>query len=160
MDIYIDCEWNSFGGDLISIALCAEDGSEFYGVLGCDDPHPWIVEHVMPHIDGDDIIEKDDLQDYLQQYLMRFQSINIVADWPEDIERFCNLLITGPGTRIDTPKLTMEVIRTDAEIISKIPHHALWDARANREHFMGQVAEKSDKTVEVSAAACQHLTHR
>ena len=28
-NIYIDCEWNDFRGELISMALCAESGEEF-----------------------------------------------------------------------------------------------------------------------------------
>ena len=33
MNIYIDCEFNGFGGKLISMALCADDGREFYEVV-------------------------------------------------------------------------------------------------------------------------------
>ncbi len=33
MNIWIDCEFNEFGGDLISMALVADDGQEFYEVL-------------------------------------------------------------------------------------------------------------------------------
>ncbi len=29
MNIFIDGEWNSYGGDLISLALVAEDGRTF-----------------------------------------------------------------------------------------------------------------------------------
>ena len=60
---------------------------------------------------------------------MRFDTIHIIADWPEDISHFCNALLTGPGTRLNAPRLTMEVCR-DLHGDSKIPHNALEDARA------------------------------
>ncbi len=50
MHIFIDGEWNSYGGELISLALVAEDGRSFYEVLGCDNPDPWIAENVMPKL--------------------------------------------------------------------------------------------------------------
>jgi hypothetical protein len=55
--------------------------------------------------------------------------VHLVADWPEDIQHFCEALITAPGLRIDTPPLTME-IRRDLDAVSALPHNALEDARA------------------------------
>lgn len=130
MRLFIDGEWNGFGGELISMALVAEDGSEFYEVLGCDDPEPWVSENVMPKL-GKTPIDYDVLQQRLATFLTWFDAVHIVADWPEDIERFCRLLITGPGTRIDTPPLTMEIVRVDAP--SENPHNALADARGLRD---------------------------
>jgi hypothetical protein len=127
MNIYIDCEWNSFGGELISMALVSETGDEFYEVLECVDPHPWVAENVIPVLNKDNV-SLDEFRRLLKVYLAQFNECNIVADWPEDIERFCATLITGPGYRIDTPPLSMQIVRIDT--ISKIPHYALEDARA------------------------------
>lgn len=126
MKIYIDGEWNSFGGPLISLALVAEDGQEWHEVLRCVDPHPWVAENVIPKL-GKPHIPRYEFLDSLQRFLNKFDSIHIVADWPEDIAHFCTLLITGPGERMDTPPLTMEVVRIDAG--SANPHNALADAR-------------------------------
>ena len=126
MDVYIDCEWNGFEGDLISMALVAKNGDEFYEVIGCDNPVEWVAENVMPILNKAMTTEVV-LKIKLEEFLMRFESVNIVADWPEDIERFCNALITGPGERLNTPPLTMEIIRIDAE--SNLHHNALEDAR-------------------------------
>jgi len=38
MRIYIDTEFNEFQGALISMALVAADGEEFYEVLACENP--------------------------------------------------------------------------------------------------------------------------
>ncbi len=129
LNIYIDCEWNGFGGELISMALVSEDGKEFYEVLGCDTPCEWVSENVMPILNKEPVV-KEIFLIRLRVYLAQFESVNVVADWPEDIERFCAALITGPGERLDTPPLSMQIIRIDAE--SELPHNALEDARGIR----------------------------
>lgn len=130
MRFWIDTEFNEFRGDLISLALVGEDGAEFYGALHCENPGPWVAEHVMPIV-GIEASGMPWFQRCLQAFLMAYDCVHIVADWPEDIQHFCAALITGPGLRIDTPPLTMEV-RRDIEAVSELPHNALADARANR----------------------------
>ena len=71
------------------------------------------------------------MQCSLRLWLAQFDAVHIVADWPEDIAHFCKALITGPGYRLDTPPLTMEVLRIDAG--SELPHNALADARGIRD---------------------------
>jgi hypothetical protein len=72
----------------------------------------------------------------LQIWLLQFPSIHVIADWPEDISHFCQALITGPGERINTPALTMEV-RRDLDLIpSATPHNALADAWAIRDSHL------------------------
>lgn len=135
MRVFIDGEWNSYGGELISLALVAEDGRSFYEVLGCDKPDPWVAENVMPKL-GKPWITLESLQEQLEIFLRQFEfdSVHIIADWPEDIMWFCKVLIIGPGTRLDTPPLTMEVLRVDT--VSKNPHNALADAMALRDWYV------------------------
>lgn len=134
MRLFLDCEFNEFQGDLISMALVAEDGREWYGVLPCENPGAWVAQHVMPIL-GKFPIGKSTFQLSLRDYLAQFDTIHVVADWPEDIVHFCQTLITGPGWRLDTPPLTMEVLRIDAP--SELPHNALADARGIRAAVMG-----------------------
>lgn len=135
MRIWIDCEFNEFKGDLISLALVAEDGREWYRVLPCPNPGAWVAEHVMPLL-GEKPVERPEFSRSLQVFLRRYPAIHIIADWPEDISHFCEALIVGPGVRIDTPALTMEV-RRDLDVIpSSVPHHALYDARAIMESHL------------------------
>jgi hypothetical protein len=42
MQLWIDTEFNEYRGALISMALVAEDGREWYGVRFCDDPGWWV----------------------------------------------------------------------------------------------------------------------
>lgn len=130
MHIYIDTELNEYKGALISMALVAEDGREWYEVLPLIEPvGPWVAEHVMPIL-GKAPISAEDARAHLQRWLSKYPRVHIVADWPEDIQHFCEFLITGPGERIDTPRLTMEIRRDIGSDSSAIPHNALEDARA------------------------------
>lgn len=126
MRIFIDCEFNEFKGDLISMALVSESGHEFYEVLDCPNPGEWVKVNVLPILNKRPV-PFEIFQYKLYRFLNKFDFIHVVADWPEDIKHFCDALISGPGSRIDTPPLTMEVIRIDA--YSTQPHNALADAR-------------------------------
>lgn len=129
MRIWMDTEFNEFRGELISMALVSEDGRQWYRSLGCFKPGSWVAEHVMPII-GIPPVSYPEFTSSLQSWLMQFDTVHIVADWPEDIAHFNQALIVGPGVRINTPPLTMEV-RRDLDVIqSAIPHNALEDALA------------------------------
>lgn len=133
MRLFLDCEFNGFKGQLISMALVSDDGHEWYEVLHCQNPVDWVAEHVMPILfkpTTDPLLFAISLQAFLSQ----FPTIHIVADWPEDIQHFCNALITGPGQRINTPPLTLEILRIDS--VSEVPHNALHDARGIRNEVL------------------------
>lgn len=140
MNIYIDTEFNGYRGELISLALVDEDGRSFYEVLDRHDTPvvAWVAENVIPQLfklpttmlTGAPC-SLADMQALLEWWLQDYESVHLIADWPEDIEHFCHALITGPGTRIDTPPLTMEV-RRDLDAVSELPHNALADALAIR----------------------------
>lgn len=131
MRIFIDTEFNEYHGALISMALVAEDGREWYGVRFCDDPGWWVREHVMPKLLQQP--ERDaDLRTGLAEFLGQFDAVHIVSDWPGDIAHFCNFLEFAPGDRIGPDTMTFEVRRDlpDTATTSEIPHNALEDARA------------------------------
>lgn len=143
MRVWIDTEFNDFKGMLISMALVAEDGREFYEVRHCKNPVDWVAEHVIPIL-GKAPISLREMQVELVKFLAQFDSVHLVADWPEDIQHFCETLITDPGTRLDTPPLMME-IRRDLDAVSALPHNALEDARAiMRKHLEIESVRKSD----------------
>ena len=132
MKLWLDCEFNDFGGELISLAMVDERGDCFYAALPCPSPSPWVAANVMPVI-GVDPMTRAEMQQALQAWLSRYDRIHIVADWPEDIAHYCRALITGPGQRIDTPPTTMEIRRDLSTIESAVPHNALADAKALRQ---------------------------
>lgn len=128
MRLWIDTEFNEFQGPLISMAIVGGDGHEWYEVTHCASPSPWVAKNVMPIL-GKQPVSLVEMRFGLHIFLMQFDSVHLIADWPEDIAHFCNLLIAGPGTRINTPRLSME-IRRDLDAVSALPHNALEDARA------------------------------
>lgn len=131
MIFWIDTEFNEYRGALISLALVAENGREWYGVRFCDDPGWWVCEHVIPHLDQEPERDKD-LRGSLAAFLADFDSVHIVSDWPGDIAHFCNFLEYRPGERIGPDRMTFEVRcdLPDTAKTSAVPHNALEDARA------------------------------
>ena len=131
MKLWIDTEFNEYRGALISLALVAENGAEWYGVRYCDDPGWWVKEHVMPHL-GKEPQRDCVLRTSLDQFLRQFDSVHIVSDWPGDIAHFCTFLEYAPGDRLGPDCMTFEVRRDlpDTAKTSHIPHNALEDARA------------------------------
>jgi hypothetical protein len=64
----------------------------------------------------------------------------IIADWPEDIALFSALLVTGPGVMAEVPRLKLQFVSLSGfstAANSKVPHNALHDARALRDHIVG-----------------------
>lgn len=130
MNIYIDCEWDGYRGPLLSLALCAADGREFYGVLDEDATDLWVKQNVIPIL-GKKMMARPEFDLKLAAFLQAYEDPHIIADWPEDLARFCDALITGPGERLNVPQFTMEFKTVEAP--SQRPHNALWDARAIRD---------------------------
>jgi hypothetical protein len=129
MRLFLDTEFNEFKGPLISMALFPESGLPFYESLGCENPGPWVAEHVMPIINREPVTLAN-FQAYLQHFLAQWDEVTIVADWHEDIIHFCEALTTGPGQRINTPTLNFQIRRDLDTVPSAIPHNALADAKA------------------------------
>lgn len=147
MLVFIDTEFNGFGGELISIALVTSIGKDFYEVV---QPKKtivhWVKENVIPYLDKEPItIEK--LQVKLYQYLMDIseygrEPLTIIADWPDDIKYFCESLITGPGNCIPTPAVVNFVLnRNLSSRLSQVPHNAHYDAIAIMNDYYGKVNE-------------------
>lgn len=146
MRYFLDTEYNGWGGTLISLALVPEEGEELYCVLAVDDPiEEWVERNVMPYLaavpDGLHCspLPRADAAALLAHYLAGDPEPLIVADWPEDIAQLSMLMITGPGTMIAVPPIRFEIVQlfgfSTAEN-SKVPHNALHDARALRDHLL------------------------
>ena len=146
MRYFLDTEYNGFGGALLSLALVPEDGGEeFYVTLSCDAPlDPWVERHVIPFLDMvpeslvSPRLSRPEAAGALAAWLAHDEAPDIVADWPEDVAQFCNLMVTGPGDMVDIRHLTFRLVPlsnfSTAEN-SRVPHNALHDARALRDHY-------------------------
>jgi hypothetical protein len=144
---FLDTEFNGFGGALLSLALVPDDGEEFYVTMESGDaPHPWVERHVVPFLDMVPVSLKAPRQSphsaatLLGAYLAMDPEPEIVADWPEDIAQFCMLLMTGPGNMVPVPPIRFRLVPLQGfstAANSAVPHNALHDARALRDHLQG-----------------------
>lgn len=147
MRYFLDTEFNGFGGALLSLALVPEDGGEFYATLSFEgELHPWVERNVAPYFDTVPVgllsprLSRLDAAVALSHYLAVDPRPVIVADWPEDIAQFCNLLMTGPGDMVPVPPLSFDLVPLggfSTAANSAVPHNALHDARALKEHLLG-----------------------
>lgn len=150
MRYFLGTEYNGFGGDLLSLALVPEDGSEeFYITLGCGVPlDPWVERHVIPFLDmvpeglKGPRLDRRAAAEALAQWLAHDEAPDIVADWPEDLAQLAMLLVTGPGMMLPVPPLSLHLMPLSGYSTaanSAVPHNALHDARALRDHVMNQL---------------------
>lgn len=133
--LYLDTEFNGFGGALISMALVPEDPGlpEFYRELAMREQlHPWVKENVVPHLVLAPCTHHE-FQQALAEYLWRMGDCMIIADWPDDIKYFCDSLITGPGMCINMLHNIRFELDFGIDYESAVPHNALHDARAIRD---------------------------
>lgn len=133
MRVYLDCEFNGFGGDLISMGMVSEDNTEFYELVNypVDGAHPWVKENVLPVI-GDDLmpISMGEFRARLQKYLNRWHEVEIIADWPQDLKHFFESLYMQDDMLM-LPRVKATLVR-GLRTHSENPHNALADARALR----------------------------
>ncbi len=137
LKLFLDTEFNGFGGKLISMALVPENNTipEFYVELEIKDQlEPWVAENVVPHLFLNPCTHNK-FQQTLAQYLNWVGDCTIVADWPDDIRYFCESLITGPGQRIALKNDIKFELDFSIEYESVVPHNALHDARAIRDVY-------------------------
>ena len=151
MRYFLDTEYNGFGGALLSLALVPEDGGEeFYVTLACDGPlDPWVERHVVPYprhgpraASVAAPVARRRRRGARRTGSRMTPRREIVADWPEDWRNFAMLLVTGPGQMVTVPPLTFRFeplhgFSTAAN--SAVPHNALHDARALRDHVMNHL---------------------
>ena len=146
MRYFLDTEYNGVGGALLSLALVSDNGDELYLTFETPDPLvDWVERHVAPYLDSvpEQLscprLSRKDGAHALERYLRHDEEPLIVADWPEDIAQFCNLMITGPGDMVEVRHVTFRLVplsNFSTAANSEVPHNALHDARALRDHII------------------------
>ena len=146
MRYFLDCEYDGFGGSLISLALVPEDGDEeFYAVLAHERPlTEWVERNVAPFLNHvpeglkGPPLEHEQAAILLAAWLTGLPEVEIIADWPDDIALFCRLITIGPGRMVPMPSLSFRLVTLpgfSTAANSAVPHNALHDARALRDHL-------------------------
>jgi hypothetical protein len=143
---FLDTEYNGWGGTLISLALVPDDGEELYLTLDWDCAlEEWVQRNVIPYLDTvpqqlvSPRLSQADAARTVAHYLAGDAEPLIVADWPEDVALFNALLVTGPGLMAEVPEITFRLVQLpgfSTAANSKVPHNALHDARALRDHIL------------------------
>lgn len=130
MKLYIDCEFNGGRGSLISMALVAANGEEFYEVVTPKEPvNEWVFANVIPVL-GKLPVSARRFQEKLFAFLDAFAEVTVIADHPADIAYFADaLLVNNEGRRWYKPWKAECLVLPDG-YISMTPHNALEDARA------------------------------
>ena len=135
MKLWLDTEFNGWEGDLISMGIASEDGKEFYEVLECSNPVAWVKENVVPLLLKDSI-SKGLFTKKLEQYLSQWDSVEVIADWPRDLELFYSSLLVGNGWMINVPKQFSTKLVRGLDTRSLLPHNAIEDARALKAAYL------------------------
>jgi len=143
---FLDTEYNGWGGALLSLALVPDDGEELYITLDWQGPlEQWVERYVLPYMDAvpeslvSPRLSRADAARTLAHYLAGDPDPLIIADWPEDLALFNALLVTGPGAMAEVPGIRfqfMPLTGFSTAANSKVPHNALHDARALRNHVL------------------------
>lgn len=133
--LFVDCEFNGFGGKLLSMALVADDGREFYEAIHFDGlVDPWVAANVVPVMDTVPLAPTM-FRHKMHEFLSHFHRPTVIADWYTDLVHFFDQM-AGPdhGSSFDYP--CYAELQTQIKYISATPHNALADARAIRDACM------------------------
>ncbi len=145
---FLDCEFNGFGGELISLALSSAT-RELYLARPEDElnamaAHDWVAEHVLPFLSlagaRPQVLPRDQFGRAILSFLAGDPSPSVIADWPEDLMHLMHCLIIAPGQMVKIPDLSLRLMQGSAypsEITDAVQHNALWDARALRQAVLG-----------------------
>lgn len=141
--LYLDCEFNGFAGELISMALVDGDDVAFYAGCAPSEPIvPWVQENVMPVLYSSFLPWQGYTPNALANSLVAFLAhqsrrdgwVGIVADHPADFVHLNKLLdIWSSLNDFASLKfnIDMNLVRS-GELQSAVPHNALEDALALR----------------------------
>jgi len=151
---YIDTEFDGHNGPLISLAMVREDGYSMYVIdsygYGPNIQDPWVKENVIPLLlksPAEEIeeswvnINSNDMGGFIRSILDidPDMDIEIIADSPVDIGRFCQALSTNEdgewqNCNYGTMKFTVENVDCyPTTLEGAVQHNAWWDAMALRE---------------------------
>lgn len=153
---YLDTEFNSFGGSLISLGIVRHDDPDdnLYLVVPMQDIErmtfeegmdPWIVENILPHLyDGPKmtnirVCSVHQWPQLLGEFIYRGDGPpQIFVDWPSDAMDFAKLLMTGPGRAVTMENQTHITILRHIDVYptsldGAVQHNAIWDAMAIRQ---------------------------
>jgi hypothetical protein len=142
--IFIDTEFTNLTTPrLISLALVAEDGAEFYGELSDFDAREcseFVKEKVLPQLGQYplQIMSRTELSGAVQRWMARIREMKerpvLCYDYPTDVDLLFALIGARPiGWQTERINLRIDITALEGYFAEHGGrHHALHDARANR----------------------------
>lgn len=131
MRLYVDTEFNGFGGELISMAVVSDEGHEWYEVLPLPEVvDPWVEANVVPCL-GKAPVDSLAFRMCLHSWLKQFESPTVIADWYTDLVHFFSVFAGRDHSECFMYPCKAQLMDI-SEYESAVPHNALSDARAIR----------------------------
>lgn len=165
---YLDTEFNSFGGSLISLGIVRHDNASDNLYLTVpegdiermrfeESMDPWIEENVLTHLYNIPdtahhmVLPVHLWPNQISDFIYRGDGPpQIMVDWPSDAMDLSRLLMTGPGKAVEMENQThitilrhIDVYPTSVE--GAIQHNALWDAIAIRQLVIDMESPQAPK---------------
>lgn len=142
MKLYLDCEFNGHGGELISMALIGREPRmrgepwrecQWYEARGFIEGTPvdsWVAEHVLPKV-GTRPLLREQFRMSFHEFIRRLDNPEIICDFHIDAAHFSQML-SGPDYQSSLDfAYRITVLKTPpGQPVSKNPHNALADAIA------------------------------
>jgi hypothetical protein len=143
MKIWIDTEFTTFKGSLISLGMIDENNETFYEVIEFPETecHDWVKQNVLPLL-GQTPVSKEMFEYRFYKYISKYNELHVIADWPDDIKYFCEILHTRPGECLNIPNTTTFEITRRLDYKSEVEHHALHDAIGIKEAWLAKYGKK------------------
>lgn len=153
MKFFIDCEFDGFKGELISLAVVCENGSSIYLVnKDIFETSLWVSENVMPILYKCPVfawkVGLDEfgmlIYTFIEEQLEaeEYSHPVIISDWPADIRYFCEVIEYEGGRMIPLQTATFAFARINSypnNIKGAIQHNAWWDAYCLKEKYINGV---------------------
>ena len=134
MRLFIDTEFNGFGGELMSMAIVSEAGDEWYEVLPLpEEIDPWVNRYVVTVLDRYPV-NRDYFRASFLDFMSDFRNPTIVADWYTDLAHFFAMFAGRNHAESVGYACKAELVLID-RYDSKVPHNALSDARAVKDAY-------------------------
>lgn len=128
--LFLDCEFDGFDGELISMAMVSSSGNEFYEVLHTKPTNKWVIDNVMPKL-GQSSINDIEFSKRLHEFLKKHTGQIIVADSPADFKHLLTWLEWIEGDKYQYLNLEIKMQFTPSGAYTpENPHNALSDAKA------------------------------
>lgn len=129
--LYLDTEFNGFGGELISMALVSPSGHKWYAakkLVRDPEVNDWVAANVIPKLETEQL-DLEEFKRSFRKFIGWFDNPTIICDWHQDALHFCELLGGDSHDRQMNFACSIRLVQPPPDKPkSENPHNALADA--------------------------------